>query len=263
MNKKTKWSQEELEYLEDSWGSVSMKGIAKNVNRSIQAVKLKAQRIGLDDARYHYDGITVNQLSMALNTHYGILKNWIKLYNFPAKKKTFASTRRVLVVKYQDFWKWAEQNKHMLDFSRLERLAIGPEPEWVDEKRKADQIKKQHVPKPHSTPWSKNDDARLQWMLDKQKYTYPEIADQLKRGQAAIKRRILDLGLSQKPIPLENHKKYTDQELQQLVDLLDQGHCFEEIAVRLGRGALGVRGKAERMGYKFRNGVPVLDKDIG
>lgn len=32
----------------------------------------------------------------------------------------------------------------------------------------------------------------------------------------------------------------------------------EEIAAELGNGrsALGLRGKAERMGYKFKNGVP-------
>ncbi len=263
MGRGKKWSEEELEYLEDKWGVVSIKGIAKKLNRSVNAVKLKAQRMGLGDARSHFDGITVSQLSLVLNTHYGILKNWIKLYDFPARKKVFAAENKVLVVTYQDFWKWAKENRHMLDFSRFERLSLGPEPKWVEEKRKADQIKKLHVPKPHNTPWSKDDDEKLKWMLNQFKYTYPEIAEELKRSQAAVKRRILDLGLKQRPIRLPNHIKYSPEEERLLIDLLEKGYCFEEIAVRLNRSALGVRGKAERLGYKFKNGVPYLEKEIG
>ncbi|RWR06735.1 hypothetical protein QNH23_06405 [Siminovitchia fortis] len=263
MRRGKKWSEEELEYLEDKWGAVSIKGIAKKLNRSVNAVKLKAQRMGLGDARSHFDGITVSQLSLVLNTHYGILKNWIKLYDFPARKKVFAAENKVLVVTYQDFWKWAKENRHMLDFSRFERLSLGPEPKWVEEKRKADQIKKLHVPKPHNTPWSKDDDEKLKWMLNQFKYTYPEIAEELKRSQAAVKRRILDLGLKQRPIRLPNHIKYSPEEERLLIDLLGKGYCFEEIADRLNRSALGVRGKAERLGYKFKNGVPYLEKEIG
>lgn len=250
------WTQEEVEYLEDRWGVYSIIRIAKRLNRSINAVKLKAQRIGLDDARFHFDGISVNQLSHVLNTHYSILKNWIKLYDFPAERKIFAVKHKVLVVSYEKFWKWAEKNRHMIDFSRLERFALGPEPEWVEEKRKADQLSKLHVPKPHNTPWTINDDAKLKWMLGKFKYTYPEIADELKRSQGAIKRRIRDLGLKERPVRLPNHIKYTESEMRILVELLETGYCFEEIANRLNKGALGVRGKAERMGYKFKNGVP-------
>lgn len=260
--KARRWSDEDIEYLESSWGAVSIKGIAKKLGRSINAVKLKAQRIGLDDARTHYDGITVSQLSSVLNTDYGTLKNWIKSYSFPAKKKTFAVENKVLVVAYDDFWKWAEDNKHMLDFSRLERLSIGPEPEWVEEKRKADQLTKLHTPKPHNTPWSTGDDARLKWMLQQHRYSYPEIANEVKRTQAAVKRRILDLGLKERPVRLPNNRKYTEKEEKQLVEMLEKGYCFEEISERLDRSAFGVRGKAERMGYKFKNGVPYKSDEV-
>ncbi|MFA1819025.1 hypothetical protein ACDX78_02275 [Virgibacillus oceani] len=50
MGRGKKWSQEELDYLEDRWGVVSIKGIANKLGRSVNAVKLKAQRTGLDDA---------------------------------------------------------------------------------------------------------------------------------------------------------------------------------------------------------------------
>lgn len=236
--------------------------IAKNLGRSYNAVLQKAQKLGLGDSLNHIDGITISQLSQVLNTHYGILKNWIDKYDMPAKQIRLTKEKRVWYIKYDDFWKWAEKNKHMLDFSRLERLALGPEPDWVEEKRKADQLTKLHVPKPHNEPWSNSDDEKLKWMLKQFRYTYPEIAKELQRTQAAVKRRILDLGLKERPIRLPNHNKYTAEEEKLLVDLLEKGYCFEEIANRLKRSALGVRGKAERMGYKFRNGVPYKPKEV-
>lgn len=252
------WTEEDLYYLQDNWGSVSIKGIARRLGRSVNAVKLKAGRIGLSDPRLHYDGITLNQLADALGISYTILKNWINLYDLPAKQKLFAVKERVLVITYEDFWKWSEKNKQMLDFSRVERLSLGPEPDWVDEKRKADQLRKLYVPKPHNTPWTKSDDRKLISMLNQFKYTYPEIAAELKRSQGAIKRRIWDLKLKARPVRLPNHIKYTEEEEKTIIDMLEKGYCFDTIAAHLNRSTLAIRGKAERMGYRFKNGVPYL-----
>lgn len=256
------WTDEDVAYLEEKWGVLSREGIAKGLGRTVLAVQLKASRLGLGDPLTHIDGITVSQLSHVLNTHYGILKNWIKKYDMPAKQKKVAREQRVWIISYEDFWKWAEKNKQMLDFSRLDRLALGPEPNWVEEKRKADQIKLLHKPKPHNTPWSEAEDSKLKWMLDQYKYSYSEIADELKRSQGAIKRRMLDLGLKARPVRLYNHNKYTTEEEQKIIEMLEKGYCFEEIASCLGehRSALGVRGKVERMGYKFKNGVPYKEE---
>lgn len=258
IRKGKRWTDEDVAYLEEKWGVISRNGIAKGLSRTVLAVQLKAQRIGLGDPLTHIDGITISQLSQVLNTHYGILKNWIKKYDMPAQKKKVAKEQQVWIISYQDFWKWAEKNRHMLDFARLDRLTLGPEPEWVTEKRKADQIKLQHKPQPHNTPWSESEVSRLKWMLDQHKYSYPDIANEIKRSQGAIKRRILDLGLKTRPVRLYNHNKYSVEDEQVIIDMMENGYCFEEIAERLGEGrsALGVRGKAERMGYKFKNGVP-------
>lgn len=255
------WTKEELDYLQDKWGVSKRRNIARKLKRTETAVQLKAQRIGLGDPLTHIDGITMSELSKALNIHYNIVRNWQERYGLPVGQVVVVN-KPVWAIKYDDFWKWAEKNKHMIDFSRVERLSLGPEPSWVAEKRKADQIKKLHVPKPHNTPWSNDDDSRLIWMLKQFKYTYPEIAYELNRTQGAVKRRIRDLGLKERPVRLPNHNKYTKKDEKILVELLEKGYCFEEIANRLNRSALGVRGKAERMGYKFKNGVPYRDKKI-
>lgn len=253
------WTKKEITYLEESWGKYSIKAIAKSLDRTVNAVKLKAQRLGLSDARFHFDGITINQLAEAINVSYSILKNWIKLYGFPAKKKLFAEESRVLIVRYDDFWKWAEQNKHMIDFSRIEKNILGSEPDWVEVKRNADLIKKSKIKRSKSNAWTKAEDNTLKGMLNAYSYTYPEIARRLNRSEGAIRTRIKDLGLKQRPVRLNNHIKYTEEEVRLIVDLYEKGYCLEDIADRINKSALGVRGKLERLGYKFKNGVPIKE----
>lgn len=250
------WTEEELSYLEQNWGTVSIKGIANKLGRSVIAIKVKSQRLGFTDPRFAFEGITVNQLAFALNISYSILKNWIKLYDFPAKKKVFCQESKVLIVQYKHFWKWAEANKQMIDFSKVEKNILGPEPAWVESKRNADLIKARTIKKSQNDPWSYEEDNILKGMLNAYRYTYPEIAQRLNRSEGAIKRRISDLGLKQRPIRLNNHVKYKPEEVELIITLFDKGHCLEDIASRINKSALGVRGKLERMGYKFKNGVP-------
>lgn len=253
------WTDEETQYLEGRWGNVSIKAIANYLGRSLEAVKCKAQRIGLSDPRQHFDGITCNQLADALNVSYSLVKNWMRLYEFPARKKVFATQSKVWVVSYEHFWDWAEENKQMIDFSRVEENILGPEPDWAKEKRNADRIKKTKIKKSNSHPWTLEEDNILKGMLSSYKYTYPEISERLKRSEGAVKRRIRDLGLKARPVRLNNHIKYTQEEVDLIVSLFDKGYCLEDIANRINKSALGVRGKMERMGYKFRNGVPVKE----
>lgn len=256
------WTKEEVDYLQDKWGSVSIKGIAKSLDRSINSVRLKAGKMGLIDPRFSFDGITINQLAVALGIPYSHVKNWMKLYDFPAKKKVFAQTERVWIVSYQDFWNWAEKNKQMIDFSKFEKNILGPEPDWVTDKRNADIIKSRKIKRSNNHAWTDEEDRLLRSMLNAYKYTYPEISQRINRSEGAIKRRIRDLGLKQRPVRLNNHVKYTDEEVKMIVEMFDKGHCLEDIAHRINKSALGVRGKLERMGYKFKNGVPIKTEGI-
>lgn len=113
------------------------------------------------------------------------------------------------------------------------------------------------IKKSNYNPWSSEEDNILKGMLSVYKYTYPEISQRLNRSEGAIKRRIRDLGLKMRPVRLNNHVKYTPEEVDLVVELFDKGHCLEDIAHRINKSALGVRGKLERMGYKFKNGVPI------
>lgn len=242
------WSHDELAFLQDHWGTYSIKRIASELGRTVQAVKLKANRIGLQDNRVCLDGITLNQLAVTLNISYSIARNWHLKYGLPARKRILSESRPCRVIDYDDFWKWAEAHKHLLNFARMEPGMLGKEPDWMAEKRKADVL---NTGKETERRWTKDDDAKLRAMLQAYRYTYSDIAKSLKRTESAVKRRLFDLKIKLRPIYRDNHIKYTKEEVRTLLDFYNRGYGYNSIAEKLGKSEIGIRGKLERMGHKF------------
>ena len=254
-----RWTDEEITFLEEKWGVYSIKNIAKNLGHSINAVKLKASKLGLDDPRLHYDGITLNQLADALGVMYSQVITWVEKYNFPYREKVFGISKRTKVVRYEDFWKWAKNHKQMIDFSRLEPLLLGAEPDWVNIKRAADTMA--FTAKGKSRIWTKEDISKLKGMCNSGVYTCSEIATRLKRTEAAIRRKMRDLGIVSRCIKRQSNSQYTDEQIEILLKMVQQGYSLNTIADKIGKSAIGIRGKLERMGYSFKNNVPVLKGD--
>lgn len=246
------WTAKEEMYLEEKIGVMSLEEIAKKLKRSFDAVKVRVCKLGLGDATLSFDGITICQLAQAFNIHYGIAKHWINEYEMPAYKKVFVKELEVWVIGYKEFWEWAEKNKQMLNFSRLEPFRLGPEPDWVKVKRDAD---KMNYEKKLKVAWTQEELNILRGMVNSQKYTYPEIAERLKRSESAIKRKLYDLGWKN---PKQIKKiKWTPEQEQLVVTMYEQGYGLNTIAQKVEKSALAVRGKMERMGYYFKNGVPI------
>ena len=119
-------------------------------------------------------------------------------YGLPVKWHV-VKKNRFRVIDIDAFWKWAEDNKSILDFSRFEKYSLGAEPDWVDVKRKAD-YKKLQLHGQHNAAWTKTEDDKLRYLLSKGTYTYSDLAAELRHSEGAIKRRILDLGINKKPV---------------------------------------------------------------
>lgn len=243
------WTQEETDYLQDKWGVVSIRAIATRLERSINSVKLKAAKLGLIDPRMSFDGITICQLAKAIGREYSILKGWIKRHNMPARKKIFASESRVLVIAYEDFWKWAEQHKELLNLAKMEENILGPEPEWAKVKRGADRMRSQRTWV--STEWEAKEDQRLLQLVKLPDMTYPELARLLNRSETSIRRRLYDLYAEFKP-RRSNNAKYTNDQVETLREMAAAGYAYETIGQAIGKSALGVRGKLERMNFDFK-----------
>lgn len=240
-----RWTKEEFKYLEDTWGESSIPTIAKNLNRSVNAIKIKAVRLNLGPFLDAGEYITVNKFMKEMAGDYVgkdyTIKQWIDKGLKIKTKRVISNSYKVIYL--NDFWKWAEKNRTLVDFSKLEPLVFGKEPEWVADQRRAD-IENNYFKK---TPWTKSEDEYLKKLLSQYKYTYRELSLRLKRTEGAIKRRVIDLDIKARPIKMSNHNPWTEKETNKLIDLYYKGHSRNTFANYIDRSAQACSGKIERL----------------
>ena len=88
MDKRRKWTQEELDFLEEKWGILSKNLIAKKLNRSLNSVIVKAVRLGLGGYINARDEITLNLLinTLGYKNSYSWVSKKFENHNIPIKK---------------------------------------------------------------------------------------------------------------------------------------------------------------------------------
>ena len=255
-----KWSKSELEYLDEAWGKTSIKKIAQKLNRSENAVKIKAQRINKGAFLENGEYISCNQLFRILGIDYGYsLNKWIKEYNFPIKKQK-VNNNYFNVVKIEKFWECAEKNQYLLNFSYFQKHSLGKEPQWVNIKREKD---KSNQPYSNKRLWTSYEDERLCFLVKKHQYTYLELSQILKRSTGAISRRLKDLNIKDLPLRHEN-KQWTDEEIASLKDNVINGFSYEVISEKLNRSSKSIRDKlfglyGTEVLHKVKN---ILEKEV-
>lgn len=239
------WTEEDIEYLENNWGYISIPTLGKNLNRSEIAVINKARFLELGPFLEAGDYLTLNQLMKELKGDYVgkeyTVKQWIDK-GLPIKTKKVKNCS-FKVIGLHDFWDWAEMNSTLIDFSKLEPLALGKEPKWLADQRKADREKTFFK----KSPWTESEDRQLWKMLSEYRYTYRELSLELRRTEGAIKRRVIDLGITARPLRMPNHNPWTEEETKKLIDLYHKGHCHNTMANYINRSAQACGGKVERL----------------
>ena len=231
--------------MAEAWGTMSVNGICRKLNRSRNAIMVRVNRMGLPPYFESGEYVTMHQLILSLG--YGAsdsykVKSWIQNREFPVKTKRH-SQKVVRVVYLDEFWKWAEKNRSFLNFSRMEPLALGEEPEWVATQRKKDA---KTFSLQRKDPWSPGDDHLLQRLLQEHKYGYAELSAMLHRSAGAILRRCRDLGLKERPLAADNHGeecKWTEQDYLLLAEGIRNGDSYTAIGNAIGKSEKAVRGK--------------------
>ncbi|ELC8344297.1 hypothetical protein JJB61_07275 [Clostridium perfringens] len=236
------WTEEDINYLREKWGLVSVDVIAQKLNRTVISVRKKASYLKLGKWIDNIQYIKFRELIMALGyseSGYCYLKKKFKLLNFPMISKK-VSKMKVEVVDIEEFWKWAEKNKSELNFANFNEGVLGKEPNWVKEKRKSDQINpaKVNVKK----RWTKEEDNLLIAKVKSNTYTYKMISEDLFRTESAIKRRLMDLNVPYRPIP-EGWKPWSEEEENKAIMLREKGYDCFAIGRILGRTQMSVDDK--------------------
>lgn len=61
-----------------------------------------------------------------------VVIRWINKFDMPCKKVVCGNQTRYLI-EGNKFWKWAENNKDIINWSKYECMSILPEPKWLKE----------------------------------------------------------------------------------------------------------------------------------
>lgn len=242
---KRKWLKEEDEYLERSWGRTSITSIAEHLGRSELAVKERAQKMRLGSFLDAGGYVTLFEFLRAIGqeSNYYYLNMRLERDGFPIKYKT-KFKEKVKIVDIDEFWKWIEKNPSKLDFSNFEKNALGPEPKWVEKKRIDDKLKKKKF---STKPWTNTEDKRLIEALNMFKYSYKELSQMLNRTEGAIQRRIIDLGLKQRPIRISSHNKWTEEEFEKLTECINNKVPYSKMTEVIDKSEKAIRGKIYNM----------------
>jgi len=173
-----RWTPEEDAFLKEKMGKLSIKRMAQKLNRTPIAVRARIYNLGLGRTAEASGLLTVSRLAKSLNVDKSIVDRWVNSKGLKTIKRVTSLKQRVNLIDPVEFWKWAEQNKDLIDFSRVEPNAIPPEPEWVKDARKA-------KPKRSLKPWTTNEVAKMK-QLRRMGKTYQEIAEILGRTKVSV-----------------------------------------------------------------------------
>lgn len=244
MDKRKKWTQEELDFLEEKWGVLSKKLIAKKLNRSLNSVIVKAVRLGLGGYINARDEITLNLLinTLGYKNSYSWVSKKFENHNIPIKKMKIID-KSVKMVNINEFWKWAEKNKEILNFADFEEGALGKEPLWVKEKRNIDKNSLNKINR--NRLWTKYEEQLLISKVKSMRYTYEELSKEFNRTEGAIKSRLNKLQTPYRPLERDRHIIWTEEENNTLLQMYKEGYGANQIARKINKSEFSVK---ERVG---------------
>ena len=238
------YNSKDSQYLEDNWGTMPVAAIAKKLNRPIGGILNKKGRLGLGSYLENGEYISVNRFFRAIGrdaSYTDTLNFWVKK-GFPLKSKKIIKGN-FKIIYLDDFWKWAKEYRRYIDFNKFKENSLGAEPLWVREQRRADIAFSIYK----VTPWTNAEDNHLKSLLKLYKYNYKELSLSISRTEGAIKRRVLELNIKERPLREDSHSIWTDEQVKIAIEMYSSGYRSEVIKKYIDKSGQAIGGKIERL----------------
>jgi hypothetical protein len=187
---KRRWTEEEIDYLFDSYGYVPMYRLKAVLKRTDSAILQKALDLfGNTDVYYHNDLITTPELAEAIGVDKKTINLWIKDKDLPAKQ-LYRKAEKIRANRYfmepAKVWNWLYVNREMINFSRYTEGVLPNEPEWLEKEIALSKFTKR------PTNWTPEEDTKaFYWWQNG--INYREIAKRLDRPEKGTQRRLTHL----------------------------------------------------------------------
>lgn len=171
-----KWTQREENYLLSKYSSQPTIITARQLNRSIHAVRSKAKRMNIG---IYNENIYATTIAKCFHTQVSVVTQWINKKGLRCKKLNKGNDQKY-IIEVEDFWKWAKEHKKLINWSRYEPKSLLPEPEWLE-----------GVVKEYDTPnsrrrFTEKEIAAIRKMIIKDRLSYKEIARRVGRTVDSI-----------------------------------------------------------------------------
>lgn len=168
--------ENELQYLHENLGVLSLKKIAENLGKSVQTLEGTLHRtIGNSNTKDKTGMITAGELAKSLQVDRNTVIGWIDRHGLPCTKKITNAKKRFTFICIDDFWIWAAKNKQKINFNKMEVHALPPEPAWVNAERNKKQKKTNYK------AWTTQEENRLLKLVN-QGLDFKEITELLNRS---------------------------------------------------------------------------------
>ncbi|MBB6219016.1 transposase [Anaerosolibacter carboniphilus] len=230
----SRWTQEEVEYLIEKAGSMSLEAIAKRLKRPFASTVAKADELGVANGKMLSHKFTLNQFSKMVGVAASTVCSWTEM-GLEYEIKKFRTTFEFKMIDIRDFYTWGEQHQDILDTRKFKLNDFGNEPEWLKNKRRADRDR----PPNYTKLWAKEEEAQL--------ISYHEsglrkeaIAELLGRSISGIQRKMDRLKI-QGLLPIDPKGEfYTQTEIQKIIQLRRDGMTFSQIGKKICRSKSSV-----------------------
>ena len=171
-----RWTQREEEYLLKKYSRQPTEVTAMRLNRSVNSVRSKAQRMGVG---FFNEDIFATTIAKCFHTHLRVVSLWISKYDLPYKKAN-ENVGQKYIIDVDDFWKWADKHRNLINWSKYETKSLLPEPDWVE-----GEIRAYKTPNTRKK-FSKKEIATIRRMIIKDGLPYKEIAERVGRTVDSI-----------------------------------------------------------------------------
>lgn len=188
-----RYTDEENDIISELSGYVSVEAIAKRLGRNPKGLRQQMLKLGCLDLHSELCSMSASELARQTNVSVEKVRRWINQHGLKTQRhrRSKNTTMPHHHIRADVFWKWAKENTHLVQFTDIERNAIIPEPEWVQEERNKE-IREGLNKRRLGNPWTDEESDRL-WKLYMKGVTQKEISSILNRPTSSIEKRLAKL----------------------------------------------------------------------
>lgn len=184
------WTPEQDDVLYEGVGVKTYEKMAETLGRSVEAVKRRIERLGLEDKHVATGTVSARELALIVGVDpTTVIRRWIPDGLVGVQKKLergVSKKHRPYFIYPEDFWKWAEKNKKRINFSKIERGVLIPEPDWFKEEWDKDF----YIPNKTRKMWTDEEDDGVWKLYYEVGLPQKEIAEQMQRTQNSVEKRL-------------------------------------------------------------------------